>query len=92
MKRTFLAITIALVCGTALGANTDPFDFDYQINAGNPQRPALMFNDGSNTYIQPRPGQLITAADSHREGPYVVVAGVPPAGCQVSPPGRASED
>jgi hypothetical protein len=77
MKRTFLAITIALLCGTAMGANTDPFDFDYQINAGNPQRPALMFNDGSNTYIQPRPGQLITAADSHREGPYVVIAGVP---------------
>ncbi|MFM0076999.1 TrbG/VirB9 family P-type conjugative transfer protein [Paraburkholderia sediminicola] len=81
MKRT--VSRIALACIAALGsmasqaANTDPFDFDYEIAGGIAERPALIFNDGSKTYIQPRAGQVITAVGGHPEGPYVVVDGTP---------------
>lgn len=74
---------IALACFALLNAmpsyaaNTDPFDFDYEISGGIAERPALIFNDGSKTYIQPRAGQVITAAGGHPEGPYVVVDGTP---------------
>jgi len=77
MKRTLLALSIALLCGEAVASNTDPLDFDYQIDASTAERPALVFNDGTDTYIQPRDGQVISSVNSHREGPYVVVAGVP---------------
>ncbi|MEZ0606311.1 TrbG/VirB9 family P-type conjugative transfer protein [Paraburkholderia sp. IW21] len=81
MKRTVSRIAVA--CIAALGsmasqaANTDPFDFDYEIAGGIAERPALIFNDGSKTYIQPRAGQVITAVGGHAEGPYVVVDGTP---------------
>jgi hypothetical protein len=74
---------IALACIALLNAmnshaaNTDPFDFDYEISGGIAERPALIFNDGSKTYIQPRAGQVITTTGGHPEGPYVVVDGTP---------------
>ena len=69
---------VALINAVASNAaNTDPFDFDYEISGGIAERPALIFNDGSKTYIQPRAGQVITAPDGHPEGPYVVVDGTP---------------
>jgi hypothetical protein len=81
MKHTVSRIAIACVAllnaMTSYAANTDPFDFDYEISGGIAERPALIFNDGSKTYIQPRAGQVITAQDGHREGPYVVVDGTP---------------
>ena len=61
----------------AHAASTDPFDFDYEIDGGLTERPALIFNDGSKTYIQPRAGQVITADGGHAEGPYVVINGTP---------------
>ena len=61
----------------AHAASTDPFDFDDEIDGGLTERPALIFNDGSKTYIQPRAGQVITADGSHAEGPYVVIDGTP---------------
>nr|WP_239168205.1 hypothetical protein [Burkholderia pseudomallei] len=67
----------AIVCAAASAANTDPFDFDYDILGGIPERPALIFNDGEKTYIQPRAGQVIVADGGHTEGPYVVVEGTP---------------
>ncbi|WP_175772978.1 hypothetical protein [Paraburkholderia phenazinium] len=80
MKR--IVTSIAFACALAAGvmahaASTDPFDFDYEIDSGLNERPALMFNDGSKTYIQPRAGQVITADGGHTEGPYVVVDGTP---------------
>jgi hypothetical protein len=81
MKHT--VTRIALACLTAVGAivshaaNTDPFDFDYEIAGGIADRPQLIFNDGVKTYIQPRAGQVITATGGHAEGPYVVVDGTP---------------
>lgn len=80
---TFTVSRIALAClalvgaVTAYAANTDPFDFDYEITGGIANRPALIFNDGAKTYIQPRAGQVIAAVGGHSEGPYVVVAGTP---------------
>jgi hypothetical protein len=77
-----IVTSIAVACAMAAGAlahaaSTDPFDFDYEIDGGLTERPALMFNDGSKTYIQPRAGQAITADGGHMEGPYVVVEGTP---------------
>ncbi|OBR54050.1 hypothetical protein [Paraburkholderia tropica] len=84
MKQTAnrLAILGALLAASfaapfASAANTDPFDFDYEVVGGIAERPALIFNDGSKTYIQPRAGQAITVAGSHPEGPYIVVDGTP---------------
>lgn len=81
MKRS--VSRIALACIAAFGAmashaaNTDPFDFDYEIAGGIVERPQLIFNDGSKTYIQARAGQVITATGGHSEGPYVVIDGTP---------------
>ena len=81
MKHTVSRIALACIAllnaMTAHAANTDPFDFDYEISGGIAERPALIFNDGSKTYIQPRAGQVITASGGHAEGPYVVVDGTP---------------
>ncbi len=71
------AVACSLVSLVAQGANTDPFDFDYEILGGVIERPALIFNDGVKTYIQPRAGQVITADRGHNEGPYVVIDGTP---------------
>lgn len=81
MKRT--ALTLAIACLGSVNAlsahatNTDPFDFDYEIVGGITERPALVFNDGSQTFIQPRAGQVITAEGGHAQGPYIVVDGTP---------------
>jgi len=72
----FACATLSVVVASH-AANTDPFDFDYEIAGGIAERPALIFNDGSKTYIQPRAGQVITATGGHQEGPYVVVDGTP---------------
>jgi hypothetical protein len=72
-----IACVCLLVGQSVRAANTDPFDFDYEIMGGITERPALIFNDGSKTYIQPRAGQIITAEGGHSEGPYVVVDGTP---------------
>ncbi|APA90440.1 TrbG/VirB9 family P-type conjugative transfer protein (plasmid) [Paraburkholderia sprentiae WSM5005] len=77
VSRIALACIALLVAITAHAANTDPFDFDYEIAGGIAERPALIFNDGSKTYIQPRAGQVISAVGGHTEGPYVVVDGTP---------------
>ncbi|MDQ7979848.1 hypothetical protein QYH69_21650 [Paraburkholderia sp. SARCC-3016] len=77
VSRIALACLALLNAMAAHAANTDPFDFDYEISGGIAERPALIFNDGSKTYIQPRADQVITATGGHAEGPYVVVDGTP---------------
>lgn len=79
MKRlpAVLALSVACAASPVWAANTDPFDFDYTIVGDLAERPALVFNDGTKTYLQPRAGQAITATGGHREGPYVVVDGTP---------------
>lgn len=80
MKHSVCSLAVLCLLATARlsMAGTDPFDFDYEIEGGIAERPALIFNDGSKTYIQPRAGQVITVAGSHPEGPYVVIDGTPP--------------
>ena len=80
MTRTLLTLAALWAAGSvhlASAANTDPFDFDYEIAGGIAERPVLIFNDGSKTYLQPRAGQTITVAGGHAEGPYMVVDGTP---------------
>jgi hypothetical protein len=80
MKHSVCSLAVLCLLATARMslASTDPFDFDYEIAGGIAERPALIFNDGVKTYIQPRAGQSITVPGAHQEGPYVVVDGTPP--------------
>ncbi|TCK32478.1 hypothetical protein B0G84_8283 [Paraburkholderia sp. BL8N3] len=79
MKHTLTIISLALATAmiNAEAAGTDPFDFDYEIAGNVLERPALVFNDGSDTYFQPRAGQTLRVAGGHSQGPYVVVPGTP---------------
>jgi hypothetical protein len=80
LKRLARFVSIAFASfavSTVHAANTDPFDFDYEIIGANADRPDMVFNDGSKTYIQHHKGQEISAPDGHVEGPYVVIDGTP---------------
>jgi len=77
MTKSIIFAAALLLCGTVSAAPTDPFDFDYQVVAASAARPAMIFNDGSSTYIQPRPGQQVVAEGGQSSGPYVVLEGVP---------------
>ncbi|WP_250482523.1 TrbG/VirB9 family P-type conjugative transfer protein [Caballeronia sp. GACF5] len=79
MKHTLslLAIALAAVTLNAAAAGTDPLDFDYEIAGNVLERPALVFNDGSDTYFQPRAGQVLRVDGGHSQGPYIVVPGTP---------------
>jgi hypothetical protein len=81
MKHTLSILTLALAAVTlhATAAGTDPLDFDYEIAGNVLERPALVFNDGSDTYFQPRAGQSLRVDGGHSQGPYVVVPGTPEA-------------
>ncbi|WP_250537149.1 hypothetical protein [Caballeronia sp. AZ10_KS36] len=79
MKHTLSVLTFALAAVTlnAAAAGTDPLDFDYEIAGNVLERPALVFNDGSDTYFQPRAGQSLRVDGGHSQGPYIVVPGTP---------------
>jgi hypothetical protein len=77
MKQTLTLIALAVFSLSASAASTDPLDFDYQVNGNMSERPALIFNDGSDTYLQPRAGQNLKVEGGHAEGPYIVVSGTP---------------
>lgn len=78
MNRSLLLGTLVLaVSAHASAANTEPLDFDYQVVARAADRPALVFNDGQSTYIQPRSGQTVHADNAVQAGPYWVIDGVP---------------
>jgi hypothetical protein len=79
MKHTLSLLTLALAAVTlnAVAAGTDPLDFDYEIAGNVLERPALVFNDGSDTYFQPRAGQSLRVDGGHSQGPYIVVPGTP---------------
>jgi hypothetical protein len=77
MKHTLTIIALTVISLSAAAASTDPLDFDYQINGNMNERPALVFNDGTDTYLQPRAGQTLKVDGGHAEGPYIVVRGTP---------------
>jgi len=74
-----LALTSAVLAfaQNAFAADTDPLDFDYTLDGDMSTRPALVFNDGHNTYFQARAGQVIISDGAQPQGPYLVVAGTP---------------
>src|ERR1700751_6189095 len=77
MKHALTLIALAVFSLSASAASTDPLDFDYLINGNMSERPALVFNDGTDTYLQPRVGQVLKVEGGHTEGPYIVVSGTP---------------
>jgi len=77
MKHTLLTFTLAATALHAMAASTDPFDFDYEITGNVLERPALVFNDGDATYVQPRAGQDLKVEGGRNQGPYIVVSGTP---------------
>lgn len=77
IRPLILSALVLTASASAMAADTDPLDFDYQIVARAVDRPALIFNDGLSTYIQPRPGQAVQADGALQTGPYWVVDGVP---------------
>lgn len=78
MIRSLILGTLALAAsGHASATNTDPLDFDYQVVARASERPALVFNDGLSTYIQPRSGQAVHVGNAVQAGPYWIIEGVP---------------
>ncbi|SDD57251.1 hypothetical protein SAMN05216345_11192 [Cupriavidus sp. YR651] len=77
MIRPLLLSALMLMANHAIAATTDPLDFDYQVVARAADRPALVFNDGLSTYIQPRHGQVVQAEGAIQDGPYWVIDGVP---------------
>ncbi|GMG95006.1 pilus assembly protein PilL [Cupriavidus sp. SHE] len=77
MIRPLLLSALVLMAGHAAAADTDPLDFDYQVVARAADRPAMVFNDGQSTYIQPRHGQVVQADGAIQNGPYWVIDGVP---------------
>lgn len=77
MKQTLLTLAMAATALHALAASTDPFDFDYEITGNVLERPALVFNDGDATYVQPRAGQDLKVEGGRNQGPYIVVSGTP---------------
>ncbi|RZT35412.1 pilus assembly protein PilL [Cupriavidus agavae] len=77
MIRPLILSALALVATHAVAADTDPLDFDYQVVARAADRPAMVFNDGLSTYIQPRFGQVVQADGAVQNGPYWVIEGVP---------------
>ncbi|MBB3011249.1 pilus assembly protein PilL [Cupriavidus alkaliphilus] len=79
IRPLILSALVLTASASAMAADTDPLDFDYQIVARAVDRPALIFNDGLSTYIQPRPGQAVQADGALQTGPYWVVDGVPDA-------------
>ncbi|GLC91964.1 hypothetical protein Tamer19_13720 [Cupriavidus sp. TA19] len=77
MKPLLISVLALAASGAAVAADTDPLDFDYQVVARAIDRPALIFNDGLSTYIQPRAGQAVSADGAQQDGPYWVIDGVP---------------
>ncbi|MWL91443.1 pilus assembly protein PilL [Cupriavidus sp. SW-Y-13] len=77
MIRPLILSALALVATHAFAADTNPLDFDYQVVARAADRPAMVFNDGQSTYIQPRFGQMVQANGAIQSGPYWVLDGVP---------------
>ena len=77
MKHTLLTLAMAAIALHASAASTDPFDFDYEITGNVLERPALVFNDGDATYVQPRAGQDLKVEGGRNQGPYIVVSGTP---------------
>jgi hypothetical protein len=52
-------------------------DFGYAVDGPPAVRPVLVFNDGTDTYVQPADGIPTTLKGAVRDGPYLRIAGLP---------------
>jgi Toxin co-regulated pilus biosynthesis protein Q len=82
IKRACALLSLAFVALHTLAQSTEPFDFEYKVisrEAGAAIRPAAVFNDGRNTYVQTASGQILKPFDTEfmRQGTYLVTKGVP---------------
>lgn len=79
LPAVFLSCALAAAAVPASGGNA-PYDFSYRVTGSTSVRPSLVFNDGQDTYIQPldpnAPVQVVGAKYA-RQGPYIVVFGLP---------------
>lgn len=75
-----IAICMTLSSASAIAQQNQPFDFSYSVSGSTALRPSLIFNDGRDIYIQPSNPTApirVEGAKSSRQGPYVVIEGLP---------------
>lgn len=70
------------MCILGVAHASQPLVFDYLVTGSEDLRPALVFHDGENTYVQPPdnvPTESITTKDAVAEqyGPYLLIKGLP---------------
>lgn len=76
MKLIVKALLGSLLTFVSIAYADSPLNFNYTATGHNGIRPALIFNDGIDTYIQPMEGQQLEGNIS-RSGPYYVMKGTP---------------
>lgn len=73
-----LVFAVVLTIGaSAAAAASQGLDFGYAVDGPLSLRPALVFNDGSDTYIQPADGVKTSVHGAVADGPYLRVDGLP---------------
>ena len=78
-----LAVAILATACLGTGANVSAqaaqgaLDSAYAAQVPSSLRPLNIFNDGINTYIEPRKGQSLRIADAIESGPYLMIRGLP---------------
>ena len=81
MKLLLQITALACLAQTSVALAVQPLDFSYRITGQGKQRPILVFNDGSNVFVQPNPEAdadvRIVGAVAQREGAYFVIRGLP---------------
>ena len=75
MYKKILFLMGSVAAGQAAFSQT-AMDFSYETQGQGP-RPAVIFNDGSNTFIQPIAGSRLAINGARQEGPYLTVPGIP---------------
>lgn len=77
--QTKLIISLLLAIPAAATAAENAMDFAYRVTGTSAVRPLLVFNDGSDTYIQPNPSNenlKFIGVSAERQGPYYVIRGL----------------
>ena len=78
MNKTIVALALAGLLSTA-NAGSQPLDFSYRVTGAVEIKPLLVFNDGTDTFIQPQEGSAgirVNGAEPVRQGPYYVIRGI----------------
>ncbi len=77
-RSVFTGLIFSLVLGaTCTSFASEGLDFGYTVDGPLSLRPTLVFNDGSDTYVQPADGVHYEIRDAQPDGPYLRVPGLP---------------